>query len=114
MPAVSGICWTCWASSGSLWSGIPLVVAWPCRRPGQAPSRWGYLGKAFILAAYRNQGIGTQLLSAVLSFADENQLVRVVLSPSSRAISLYERAGFRPADSLMLRTLPTSRVSTTP
>jgi GNAT superfamily N-acetyltransferase len=27
-------------------------------RPGRAPSRWGYLGNAFVLAAYRNQGIG--------------------------------------------------------
>jgi GNAT superfamily N-acetyltransferase len=75
-------------------------------RPGHAPSRWGYLGNAFILAAYRNQGIGTQLLDAVLRYADENDLVRVVLSPSDRAVSLYERAGFGPADSLMLRTPP--------
>jgi GNAT superfamily N-acetyltransferase len=75
-------------------------------RPGHAPSRWGYLGNAFILAAYRNQGIGTQLLSAVLDYADENEFGRVVLSPSARAISLYERAGFGPADILMLRTPP--------
>lgn len=75
-------------------------------RPGHEPSCWGYLGNAFILAAYRNQGIGTQLLHAVLRYADENDLARVVLSPSDRAISLYERAGFGPADSLMLRTPP--------
>jgi GNAT superfamily N-acetyltransferase len=75
-------------------------------RPGHAPSRWGYLGNAFILAAYRNQGIGTQLLGAVLRYADENDLARVVLSPSAKAISLYRRAGFGSADSLMLRTPP--------
>ena len=38
-------------------------------RPGRAPSRWGYLGNAFVLAAYRNQGIGGQLLDAVLGYA---------------------------------------------
>jgi GNAT superfamily N-acetyltransferase len=75
-------------------------------RPGHEPSRWGYLGNAFILPAYRNQGIGTQLLDAVLRYADENDFARVVLSPSHRAISLYERAGFGPAVSLMLRTPP--------
>jgi GNAT superfamily N-acetyltransferase len=75
-------------------------------RPGRAPSHWGYIGNAFILAAYRNQGIGTRLLNAVLSYADENDFVRVVLSPSARAIPLYERAGFGPADMLMLRTPP--------
>jgi GNAT superfamily N-acetyltransferase len=67
-------------------------------RPGRAPSRWGYLGNAFVLAAHRNQGIGGQLLDAVLGFA------RVMLSPSERSIPFYERAGFGPADALMLWT----------
>jgi GNAT superfamily N-acetyltransferase len=75
-------------------------------RPGHEPSCWGYLGNAFILAAYRNQGIGTQLLEAILRYADENDLARVVLSPSTRATSLYQRAGFGPADNLMLRKPP--------
>jgi GNAT superfamily N-acetyltransferase len=75
-------------------------------RPGHAPSRWGYLGNALILAAYRNRGIGTRLLNAVLRYADEDDLVRVVLSPSDRSIPFYQRAGFDPADILMLRTPP--------
>jgi GNAT superfamily N-acetyltransferase len=73
-------------------------------RPGQAPGRWGYLGNAFVLAAYRNQGVGGQLLDAVLGYASENGFVRVVLSPSERSIPFYERAGFGPADALMLWT----------
>jgi GNAT superfamily N-acetyltransferase len=32
-------------------------------RPGRALSRWGYLGNVFVLAAYRNRGIGGQLVS---------------------------------------------------
>ena len=75
-------------------------------RPGRAPSCWGYLGNAFVLAAYRNRGIGGQLLEALLGYADANHFARVVLSPSQRAIPFYERAGFTPADSLLLRTLP--------
>ena len=77
-------------------------------RPGRAPSRWGYLGNAFVLAAYRNQGIGRQLLDAVLGYASENGFARVVLSPTERAIPFYARAGFGPADALMLWT-PGSR-----
>ena len=73
-------------------------------RPGRAPSRWGYLGNAFVLAAYRNQGIGGQLLDAVLGYASENGFARVVLSPSERSIPFYQRAGFGPADALMLWT----------
>jgi GNAT superfamily N-acetyltransferase len=73
-------------------------------RPGRALSRWGYLGNVFVLAAYRNRGIGSQLVSAALNYADENEFVRVVLSPTERSIPLYERAGFGPAAALMLRT----------
>jgi GNAT superfamily N-acetyltransferase len=75
-------------------------------RPGRALSRWGYLGNVFVLAAYRNRGIGSQLVSAALNYADENGFVRVVLSPTERSIPLYERAGFGPAGALMLRTRP--------
>jgi predicted acetyltransferase len=45
-----------------------------------------------------------QLVSAALNYADENGFARVVLSPTERSIPLYERAGFGPADALMLRT----------
>ena len=72
-------------------------------RPGRALSRWGYLGNVFVLAAYRNRGIGSQLVSAALNYADQNGFARVVLSPTERSIPLYERAGFGPADALMLR-----------
>jgi GNAT superfamily N-acetyltransferase len=75
-------------------------------RPGRALSRWGYLGNVFVLAAYRNRGIGSQLVGAALSYADQNGFVRVVVSPTERSIPLYERAGFGPADALMLRTPP--------
>ena len=80
-------------------------------RPGRALSRWGYLGNVFVLAAYRNRGIGSQLVSAALNYADRNGFVRVVLSPTERSIPLYERAGFGPADALMLRTPPPWQVS---
>jgi len=80
-------------------------------RPGRALSRWGYLGNAFVLAAYRNRGIGSQLVSAALSYADRNGFVRVVLSPTERSVPLYERTGFGPADALMLRTPPPWQVS---
>jgi len=75
-------------------------------RPGRAPRRWGYLSNAFVLAAHRNQGIGGQLVAAVLSYADQNGFARAVLSPSERSIPFYERAGFGPAYTLMLRTSP--------
>ena len=77
-------------------------------QPGRAPSRWGYLANAFVLAAYRDQGIGGRLLDALLRYADEHDFARVVLNPSQRAIAFYERAGFSSARGLLLRTPPQS------
>jgi len=93
-------------ADGGLVGMMNLVVFERMPRPGRAPSRWGYLGNAFVLAAHRNQGIGGQLLSALLGYADEKGFVRIVLSPSERSIPFYERAGFGPTDVLMLRTPP--------
>jgi GNAT superfamily N-acetyltransferase len=75
-------------------------------RPGRPPSCWGYLGNAFVLSAYRDRGIGAQLIDAVLGYADGNGFVRLVLSPTCRSVPFYERAGFGPAGALMLRTPP--------
>src|SRR5215472_5527772 len=72
---------------------VNLAIFERMPRPGREPSRWGYLGNAFVLAAYRNRGIGDQLLSALLGYADEKGFVRVVLSPSERSVPFYERAG---------------------
>ena len=71
-------------------------------RPGRVPSRWGYIGNAFVLAPYRNQGIGRQLLAAALGYAREQHFARLVLSPSERSVPFYRRAGFGPADVLMV------------
>jgi GNAT superfamily N-acetyltransferase len=89
---------------GRMVGAVNLAVFERMPRPGRAPSRWGYLGNAFVLAAYRNQGIGRQLLDAVLGYASENGFARVVLSPTERAVPFYERAGFGPADALMVWT----------
>jgi GNAT superfamily N-acetyltransferase len=72
-------------------------------RPGRPVSRWGYLANAFVLAEHRNQGIGNRLIRALLDHAARNDFARVVLSPSERSIPFYQRAGFGPADVLMVR-----------
>jgi GNAT superfamily N-acetyltransferase len=91
-------------AGGRLVGAMNLAVFERMPRPGRAPGRWGYLGNAFVLAAYRDQGIGGQLLQAVLSYADEHGFARVVLSPSQRSIPFYQRAGFRSASELLVWT----------
>ena len=60
---------------------------------------------AYVLARYRNRAVGRQLLDALLRYAIEQNLARVVLRPSTRSIPFYQRAGFAPADMLMVRVL---------
>jgi GNAT superfamily N-acetyltransferase len=85
---------------------VNLTVFERMPRPGAAPSRWGYLGNAFVLASHRDRGVGGRLLSALLAFARAEGFVRVVLSPTERSVPFYERAGFGPADMLMALRLP--------
>jgi GNAT superfamily N-acetyltransferase len=85
---------------------VNLAVFERMPQPGRAPSRWGYLANTFVLAAYRDHGIGARLLDALLSYADEHDFARIVLNPSQRAIPFYQRAGFSSAHTLLLRTPP--------
>ena len=75
-------------------------------QPGRDPGCWGYLANAFVLAAHRDRGIGSLLLRALLGYADEHRFVRVVLSPSQRAIPFYRRLGFTANNDLMVRHWP--------
>jgi GNAT superfamily N-acetyltransferase len=72
-------------------------------QPGRAAGTWGYLANAFVLAAYRDRGIGSLLLDALLAHADESGYVRVVLRPSDRSVPFYQRAGFAADNELMVR-----------
>jgi GNAT superfamily N-acetyltransferase len=75
-------------------------------RPGRLASRWGYLGNAFVLRRHRDRGIGAELLTAAVAYARDAGFVRLVLAPSERSVPFYTRAGFRPANDLMLLELP--------
>jgi GNAT superfamily N-acetyltransferase len=63
-------------------------------RPGQPDGRWGYVGTVFVREDVRGRGIGTALLHAVTTAADERRYARLVLSPNARSVALYQRAGF--------------------
>lgn len=70
------------------------------------PARWGYVANVYVEAAHRDAGVGRALLDAATTHADAHGFARLVLSPSERSVPFYERAGFAPATSLMLRPAP--------
>jgi GNAT superfamily N-acetyltransferase len=93
-------------TSGQAVGLMNLAVFERMPRPGSDPGRWGYLANAYVLPGYRNRGVGTRLIEAVLAHADAHGFARVVLSPSQRSVPFYRRAGFGPAEPLLLRSRP--------
>jgi GNAT superfamily N-acetyltransferase len=73
--------------------------------PGRDAGGWGYLGNLFVVAEHRGRGTGGRLVGAVIDHARAAGFVRVVLSPSERSVPLYRRAGFVPADRLLVLPL---------
>ncbi|MGH1562361.1 N-acetyltransferase family protein [Mumia sp. DW29H23] len=72
-------------------------------RPGAPTSHWGYVANVYVVPERRDAGVGGRLMAAVTAFADETDLVRLVLSPTARSVSLYERAGFTGDHDLLVR-----------
>jgi GNAT superfamily N-acetyltransferase len=71
---------------------------------GPAPlGQWGYIANNFVIADYRNAGIGSRLLEAAVAYADEHDFARIVLTPTEESIPYYSRAGFVPATALLVR-----------
>lgn len=71
---------------------LAIVVRPP--RPGHAAIRRGYLDSAFVLEPYRNHGVGTTLLNAMLDHARHRDIARVLLYPTAKSVPFYQRAGF--------------------
>ena len=60
--------------SGEAVGMMNLAVFDRMPQPGRDAGSWGYLANAFVLAAYRDQGIGSLLLRALLAYADAREL----------------------------------------
>jgi ribosomal protein S18 acetylase RimI-like enzyme len=65
--------------------------------PGAITRSWGYVTNAYVSAGQRGKGIGGGLLDLLVDLARTRGLEFLIVWPSVSAVSLYERAGFRPA-----------------
>jgi GNAT superfamily N-acetyltransferase len=76
----------------------------PVPEAGPAPlGLWGYIANNFVLAEYRNRGVGSRMLEAALEHADRHDFARIVLTPTERSVPYYSRSGFVPATALLVR-----------
>jgi GNAT superfamily N-acetyltransferase len=92
--------WRAWVADddgrlvGCAWLQLVDKVPHPNRSLAERPI--AYVTNMFVDAAHRNSGLGMALLDRALDFARERQVDGVVLWPSERSRSFYERVGFGP------------------
>jgi N-acetylglutamate synthase-like GNAT family acetyltransferase len=101
----AGGVWRCWVVEregvirGNVW--LQLIEKLP--NPVGEPERHGYVSNLYVQPVLRGAGIGSALLERCLSECESDSVDAVVLWPTSRSRSLYQRHGFAVRDDLMAR-----------
>ena len=95
--------WHCWVAEleerliGAVW--LQLVEKIP--NPRNEAEQHAYITNFYVRGDARGKGIGSQLLRAVLDWCKTRDVHAVILWPTERSRSLYERHGFAVRDDIM-------------
>ena len=87
-------------------AAMSLVVVRKVTAPGGAERRWGYLTNCYVAAEHRNVGVGSRMLEAIQSWANNEAFEFIIVWPSDCAFPFYERNGFRCPDDVLVWTPP--------
>ena len=88
--------WRCWVVEredeiiGGLW--LQLIEKIP--NPTSEPELHAYITNVFVNESSRGQGIGSRLLTEADTFCKAQSVHAVILWPSEKSRTLYERHGF--------------------
>lgn len=99
--------WRCWvvekesAIVGALW--LQLIEKIP--NPTAEPEFHGYITNVFVDESLRGAGLGSQLVEQALTFCKEYPVHSIVLWPSEKSRTLYERHGFSVTKNLLVSDL---------
>jgi GNAT superfamily N-acetyltransferase len=89
---------------GQLW--VQTISKMP--NPVAERERHAYVSNVYVQPEYRG-GAGSRMLEAALAWARAEQIDRVILWPSARSVTLYERHGFTHHGDVMELALGPSR-----
>jgi len=89
--------WVCRVAEmeGQIVSHIFLRRVRKVPKPNRLHDEIGYVTNVYTRPAYRGQGIGSALLARVVQWAKDREMDALFVWPSERAVSFYQRAGFR-------------------
>ena len=102
-----GSSWLCWVAElgdeiiGTIW--LELIEKLP--NPVAERERHGYITNLYVRPAHRGNGAGTLLLRQALAECESRGVDAVLLWPTPRSRSLYQRLGFAPPTDLLERRL---------
>jgi len=82
-----------------------LVIFERVPNPGQPRRLHGDVQSVFVTPEFRGQGLGYKLVRAICDAADERGLAKVGVFANDRALTLYQRVGFRASGVLLERDL---------
>jgi len=99
--------WWAWLA---LHDGVPCGTVWLHRfdklpNPVAERESHGYITSLFVKPEARGAGAGTALLRTALSVCETERFDSVILWPTPRSRSLYQRHGFAPRDEVLVRVL---------
>lgn len=89
--------WTYWIARDrdEIVSHIFIHTIHSVPKPGSLTNLWGYVTNVYTKPAYRNNGIGSELMGHVKHWSQQQGLRLLIVSPSEVSIPFYTRAGFR-------------------
>jgi GNAT superfamily N-acetyltransferase len=98
-----GKLWHCWVAEhderliGAVW--LQLVEKIP--NPRAETEHHAYLTNFYIDESARGRGLGSRLLRTVIAWCETREVHAVILWPTERSRSLYERNGFAVRQDIM-------------
>jgi GNAT superfamily N-acetyltransferase len=100
--------WRSWVleQSGELVGTVWLQLLEKLPNPAAEPEWHGYISSLFVRPEARGHRLGSRLLAAALAECDRRGCDAVLLWPTPRSRSLYQRHGFAVRDDLLERRRP--------
>ena len=95
--------WHCWVAEveGELIGAIWLQLIEKIPNPRSEKEHHAYITNFYVRESARGSGIGSDLLKAATTWCRVHDVDRVVLWPTDRSRSLYNRHGFAVRDDVM-------------
>ena len=87
--------WRAWVAdaAGEIVGQIWLQLLSKLPNPAEERERHAYISNVYVRPAARG-GVGSRLLETAVAWAEENDVDRIVLWPTPRSRTMYERHGF--------------------